>query len=100
MREEQDVANGCRVREEHNEPVDADTNASRWRHAVLESPNVIVIEGHGLIITRFTIRDLCMKSIRLLFGIIELRKSVGDFTSGNEKLEAIGDKRVVVVATR
>src|SRR3546814_15110553 len=44
--------------------------------------------------------DLRVEALGLVFGIVQLGISVGDFTAADEQLEAVGDAWVVVAATR
>ena len=46
LREEQNVANGFRAGQEHDEPVDADAHAVRGRHFIFHG-------GHGVFINDF-----------------------------------------------
>ena len=73
--------------------------ARRW-HAVLERANVIVIERHGLVVAGFFILDLCPEALRLDFRVIELGKTVRDFSSGDKQLKTIGDERVRIILAR
>ena len=50
QRKENHVANRRRISQEHHQAVDTDTFARRRRHAVFESPHVVVIDWIGLFI--------------------------------------------------
>src|SRR6185503_9751292 len=50
MREENDLADGGRAGEEHDQPIDADSLARGRRQPVLERAHVVLIHGMGLLV--------------------------------------------------
>jgi len=44
---------------------------------------------HGLIIPRILFSDLLLKSLGLIFGVIEFRKAIRNFAAGNDELKAL-----------
>ena len=53
---------------------------------------------HRLFITRVFFCHLSPETLRLIFGVIEFAKAISDFTSANEKLESVSNKRIAIVA--
>src|SRR6266446_4758478 len=91
--EQNDVADGRRVREEHRQAIDADAFARGRRHAIAQRTYVVPVDLLGNLVA--TLRNLCAKAPLLLRGIIQFRKAIGDFHSGDVDLEALGDRRIV-----
>ena len=91
MRKENDVADARAIREQHHEPVDADSTAPGRRQAILKGPDVIGVVEHRLFVARVLGLDLCGKAGGLIFGIVELGKPVGNFAPRNEELKTLGD---------
>ena len=50
-RKEENIADGISVRQKHDHPVDADADPSRWRHAVFQSVNEILIHHMRLFLS-------------------------------------------------
>ena len=84
MREQQHVADGRRIGEQHGEPIDADADASSRRHAVLERANVIRVEAHGLVIAHVLCLDLLHEALGLVDRIVELGKGIGVLVTQDE----------------
>src|SRR5262249_11006993 len=76
VRNQDDVTDRRRVREEHGEPVDADAEPGRGRHAVFEGADVVRVVEHGLLVAAFLALDLRAEPRRLVFGIVQLREPV------------------------
>ena len=55
---------------------------------------------HGFIVTGFFLSHLFAKTLRLILGVIQLGKTVGDFPATDEKLKALGHFRIIVTASR
>src|SRR3954470_17360304 len=70
--EEDDVADGGLVGEEHGETVDADPLPRRRRHAVLERPAVVLVVVHGLLGAARPGVDLTLETPALVGGIVQL----------------------------
>src|SRR5690606_21586200 len=96
MREENHVSDAGAVGQQHDPPVDSDAAAARGRHAVLERPNIVGVVVHGFFVAGVFGFDLLQEAGGLIFGVVQLRKTVGDFTAGDEQLEAFGDLGVGV----
>ncbi|RMS27317.1 hypothetical protein ALP71_05775, partial [Pseudomonas coronafaciens pv. garcae] len=76
-----------------------DSFARRRRHAVFQRANEVGVVMHGFIITRILVGHLSLEAFGLIFRVIKLGIGVGDFTTADEQFEAVGNARVVVVAT-
>src|SRR5690606_8518542 len=91
VREQQYVTNGRLVGIEHYQPVDADALAGRRWHAVLECRDVVVVEMHGFVIAGLLFGHLGMEAFGLVLGVIQLGKTIGDFTAADEQFETVAD---------
>lgn len=99
-REQDHVADGVAVGEQHHHTVDTNTQASRRRQAVLQRGHVVFVEEHRFVVAcRFRV-NLIPEALRLIFCIVQLAKAVTDFAATDEEFEAIGDFRVLVITTR
>ena len=49
MREEQDVANGGGIREEHDQAVDANALTGGGGHAMFQGTHIVGVEVHGMV---------------------------------------------------
>ena len=94
VREEQDVADGRLVGEEHDHAVDAKADAARRGHAVLEGAHVVEVVLHGLLVAGLLGRDLVLEATLLVDRVVELGERVGVLVVGHEELEALGEARV------
>src|SRR4030095_1171393 len=86
------------VGEQHDEPVDADSRAGSGRQAVLEGTDVIGIVVHGLRMACLFLPRLFSKSRSLVFRIVQLGETIGNFAAADVELEALRHPRVLVAA--
>src|SRR5438067_4541402 len=94
MREENHVADGTLVCQQHDEAINADADSGGGRHPVRERADVILVQHHRLFIAALTLLSLVKKTVVLFLRIIQLRKAVGTFHARDEKLKAFGDCRI------
>ncbi len=88
--EEDDVADGRGVGEEHGEAVDADAFAGGGREAVAEGADVVFVDGgHGLFVAAFFLLDLLLEAVVLVDGVVELGEGVADLEAADVELEAL-----------
>ena len=100
MGKKNNLPDGGGVRQQHGQAVDANALSGRWRQTVLQGFDVIRIHIVRLIITGLTVFHLLKKTLLLVFRVVKLRKSVGYFPAGNEKLEPVCQGRVFFASTR
>ncbi len=100
MREQQYIADGRRIGQQHDQPVNADALANRRRHAIFQCTHVIMVVMHSLFVARLFLYHLLAEACRLVFCIVELGKAVGQLAPADKKLEALGHKRIIVAAAR
>src|ERR1051326_5246483 len=86
------------VGKKHPQAVDPETRARGRRQAVFQRSDVVGVVVHGLLVARLLGLRLLEEARRLVLGIVQLREAVGDLLRVDEKLEAIDDSRVLVVA--
>ena len=77
-REEDYVADGVGVGEEHAEAVDADPDASSGGHAVGEGADVVLVHLVGFVVAALAFLQLRFEAAALIFGIVEFAEAVGD----------------------
>src|SRR5690554_5499818 len=94
--EQQYIPNRRTVGKQHHQPVDADTLAGGWRHAVLQSAYVVGIVVHRLQVAGFLLRRLGAETLCLIFGVVELREAIGDLATSNKELETLGHERIAI----
>ena len=70
MREEQHIADACRVRQKHHETVDTDTAATRGRKTEFKGADVVSVVVHGFIVTVGLGVSLSLKASGLVFRVI------------------------------
>src|ERR1700674_2300165 len=98
--EEDDVADGGRVGEEHGEPVDADALAGGGWHAVLERTHEVLVERHRLLVAGGLGLHLRLEAGALVQGIVELAEGVRELHPGHEQLEPVDEARIGVAPAR
>ena len=65
-----------RVGEQHHQPVDADAEAAGRRQAVLERPQVVLVDDHRLVVAGRLLPGLVLEAGPLLVGVDELAEGV------------------------
>ena len=90
--EQEDVADGCRISEEHYESVYAEAEAACGRQTVLEGGDVVVINlslARGILC--LSLSHLTLEAFSLVDGIVELGECVTEFGCVDEVLETLGE---------
>ena len=95
MREQQHVADGRRIGEQHGQTIDADAHAACRRHAVLKRADVVGVVSHGLIVAHVLGLDLRAEALGLVDRVVELVEGVSVLMAADEQLEALGELGVV-----
>ena len=72
MREEQHVSDRRRIREQHHQAIDADTQATGWRHAELLRPEVVLVDPHGLYVAGVLGSGLGLEALALVDRVHQL----------------------------
>ena len=83
--EKQNVFDARLIRQQHHEPIDADSDARRGRHPVLESAHEVPIGFGNLFVARRALSDLTFEARTLIVGIVEFGERVADFSVGDEE---------------
>src|ERR1035441_587549 len=94
LREEDDVADALRARQEHAEPVDAHAHAACGRHAVLEGEEEVVVDALRLA------PGLPLEHLALDVGIVLLRVRRGDLHAADAQLEHVEGRRILAAYLR
>src|SRR6201996_3078031 len=95
-RERDDVADRRDLGQQHDQPVDAETDAGGRRQPVLERPDEGQGGGHGLGVAAGGQRGLGLEPLLLLVGGVELAVAVGQLPAPDDQLEAVGEGGVLV----
>ena len=96
MREQNHVADGLRIGQQHYQAVDADAaTAGRWQ-AEFHGADVVGIVVHGFVVAGVFLRHLRFEAFGLIFRIVQLGVAVCQFAADNEELEAFGQTRFAV----
>src|SRR5687768_18024768 len=93
-REQDDVADVLRAREIHEEPVEADADAARGRHAVLHGAQVVLVHPRRLEVAGRPQPRLRLEAPPLVDRVVQLAEGVRELASVREQLEALGERRV------
>ena len=88
-REEDDVADGFGVGEDHGEAVDADAFAGGGRETVAEGADVVFVHLMGFIVAAFFFGHLLLEAGALVVGVVELGEGVADLEAADVELEAL-----------
>src|SRR5207245_7838657 len=75
---EDDVADVRLVREDHQQPVESQSDAAGGRHAVLERPDEVLVQLLCLRVARGAQPRLLPEAAPLLLGIVQLAERVGE----------------------
>ena len=98
VREQQDVADGGGVGEQHDHAVDADADATRGGHAVLERAHVVLVVLHGLVVATGLLGHLRSEALGLVDRVVQLGERVGVLVAGDHEFKAVREARVLLVA--
>ncbi len=98
--EEDHVADGVGVGEQHHAAVDADAQAARGGQAVLQGVDIVLVHHAGLVVAHLTQGQLVLEAAALVDGIVELGEGVGELGVVDEQLEALGEPGVFGGALR
>ena len=96
MREQNHVADGLRIGQQHDQAVDTDAAAAGRRQAEFHGADVVGIIVHGFIVAGVFLCHLRLEAFGLVFRIVQLGVAVCQFAADNEKLEALGQTRFAV----
>ena len=100
MGEQQHVANGRRISEQHDQAVDADAHATSRRHAVLQRADVVGVEAHGLVVAHVLGRHLGAEALGLIHRVVQLGEGVAVLVAQDEQLEALSELGVLRMLLR
>ena len=64
---------------------------------MFQRADVILVVVHGLVIAGFLFLHLPAEAFRLVFGIVQLRETVGDLPPADKEFKAVGYKRVIII---
>src|SRR3982074_3711158 len=82
------VSDRVLIGQQHDDPIDADPQAARGRHAMLHRRQKVLVERLRRGVARLARTHLLHEPLTLDARIVQLRKRVGDFDATGERLEA------------
>src|SRR5206468_3194331 len=82
-REQDHVSDRRRVRQQHHQPVDANTEAAGGRETVLERAQVVVVDWLRFLVASRLAGRLGLEVGSLHIGIDELGKRIADLATGD-----------------
>ena len=85
--EEDNVADGFRVCEDHGEAVDAYAFSGSWWEAVAEGADVVLVHLVGFVVAAFFFGHLLLEAAALVIGIVQLGEGVANLEAADVKLE-------------
>ena len=97
-REQDHIADGACAGEEHDAAVNADPEAARGGHPVLQGVDEILVHHAGLVVALGAQLDLLLEALLLVDGVVELGEGVAHLAAADEELEALGQARVLRAA--
>ena len=97
--EQQNIADGGAVGQEHDETVNAEAEAARGGQAVFQSGNIVVINlGFAVGLDGLALSNLALKTCFLVDGVIQLAECVAILGAVNEILKPLSKRRVIGLA--
>src|SRR5260370_41241669 len=93
-RKREEVGIGGAGGKRKDEPIDADAESARWRHAVFEGSDEILVEHLSLLVAARARLHLGLEAGELVARVGQLRKRVGDFPAVDVGLEAPDQARI------
>src|SRR2546427_12645185 len=99
-REQNHLADVRLVREDHQQPVDTETDAARRRHAVLERPQEVLIELLRVLVARGSQARLLRESFGLILGVVQLAECVRHFALLAEQFPPLHSLRIAALDLR
>src|SRR5690606_8233866 len=88
-REQDDLAQGVLIRQQLHDPVNADAEAARGGHAVLDRDEEVLVRELGLVVALVLLRRLLEHPLALVDGIVELAVRVRDLVAEGEQFEPL-----------
>ena len=87
MRKQNHIANVGAIGDQHHQTVDTNAATTGGRHAVFKCTNEVGVKENGLVVARFFGFNLLFEPVGLVFWIVQLRKTVGNFTASDEQFK-------------
>ena len=79
LREEENFLYGGLSGHEHDEPVHTYSHTRCGRHAVFESPDKVIVDEHGFVVSFFGEAELFFETQPLVDGVVELGVGISEF---------------------
>src|SRR5213075_843642 len=92
--EQDDVADMGLIRQDHHEAVEAQSDAARRRHTVLEGPDEILVQLLRFLVPGGAQPGLLLEPPALLLWIIQLAERVRHFPLVDEQLPALHSRGI------
>src|SRR5664279_766382 len=89
QREQNHIADGTRVGQQHGQAIDAHAFARGRRQSVRQRANVVLVHLVSFFVAARAFVELLLEAPALLLGIVQLAEGVADLKSANEDLETL-----------
>ena len=99
-RKEDHVADVRRVREIHEQPVDADADAAHRRHAVLHRAQIVLVHARRFVVARGRSRACASNRRRWSIGSFSSLNAFASSLPAREQLEPLGERRIAALRLR
>ncbi|MNP25879.1 hypothetical protein D3C76_1187050 [compost metagenome] len=97
MREQQHVADGSRVGQQHHEAVHPNAQTPGRRHPVFQRTDEVFVHFMRLVIALFALQQLCFETLALVDRIVQLRKGIRMLPRDDKQFEAVRKARILCV---
>src|SRR5580765_1821638 len=99
-REQDDISDGGRISQEHDEPIDANSQATGGRQPVFEGTEVVLVDRHRLLVAGGAGGALRLEPCPLDVRVDELAERVAELASRDDALEPLDEARELAVIAR
>ena len=89
MREQNHVADGLRIGQQHYQAVDADAATACRRQTKFHRADVVSVVVHGFVVARIFLRHLRFEAFSLVFRVVQLGIAVCQLATDNEQFETL-----------
>src|SRR5205814_6167497 len=87
QRKQNHISDGGRVRQQHGQAVNAESNAAGRRQYEGEGAYVILVHAVSFLVAALSLPQLLLEAAALLLGIVQLAEAIGDLHASGKDLE-------------
>ncbi len=94
MREQHHFTNGRHIRQDHHQPINPETQAPTWWHAVLHRSDEVEVNHVSLFVAAGPGFGLGLEALQLLLRIVELGEGIAYLEPGDKGFETLHQARM------